>query len=132
MAPITTRYLGDPAKWPEWAEDITEVRTGPQDQLGVGSVFEYKWRGNDAKVDITHYESGRIIGIHNSQQRYEFFESFALRPVAAGTEVTMTMGFQPTGPLLGSLAVVLSPLKGLLLGRSLKGTLASLDRAVSS
>ena len=125
-------YLGDPAKWPMWAEDIAEVRTDAADKLGVGSVMEYEWRGNRMKADITHYESERIIAIHIPEKRYELFESFALRPADSGTEVTMRMEFQPTGFWMNALAVILSPLKGLLLGRSIKGTLAQLDRAASS
>ena len=125
-------HVGDPAKWPTWVEDVAEVRADAQDELGVGSILEYQWRGNDVKAEITHYESERIIGIHSSERLYEFFESFALRPANGGTEATMTIGFEPTAFWMQSLAVILWPLKGLLLGRPIKGTLAALGRAVSS
>ena len=129
---VVWSYLGDPTKWPTWTEDLAEVRTDPADKLGVGSVMEYKWRGNRVKADITHYESERVIAIHSSEKRYEFFESFALRPANSGTEVTMKLAFQPSVFWMNALAVILWPLNGLLLGRSIKGTLSQLDRAVNS
>ena len=84
------------------------------------------------QADITHYESEQVIAIHIPQKRYELFESFALRPANSGTEVTMRMEFQPAGFSMNALAVILRPLKGLILGRSIKGTLAQLGRAVNS
>ena len=31
---VVWSYLGDPTKWPTWAEDLAEVRADPESKLG--------------------------------------------------------------------------------------------------
>ena len=45
---------------------------------------------------IAAFETERVIGVASSETNYEFSEAIALRETGAGTEVTLTMGFEPT------------------------------------
>lgn len=118
---------GHPESWQRWIRDIEDVRV--DGELSEGTVVSYRWRGRDVTATVRPYEPGVRMGIQSSEKNYDFHESIALRDVGGRTEVTFTMGFTPTAWWMKAAAVLLSPFKGLVLGRSLNQELRALRDA---
>ncbi len=122
--------VGDVRAWPTWLKDVENVTY--EGELGVGTTVSYKWRGNDVSATVSAYEVGRRIGIESEEKSYDFHESISLHSTGRTTEVTFVMGFDPTGWWASSLAVLLFPVKGVLLGRPLKRELRTLKKTAET
>ena len=131
-ASVVWDLAGHPQAWQEWNDELADVRVDGDGALQRGSVVHYRWRGREVTADVTDYEEGRRLAIHSSQGSYEFRESFQLEPAGDRTTVTKTMGFTPTAWWARALAVLLIPLKPLVLGRPLKRELRTLRDAVAA
>jgi hypothetical protein len=118
---------GDPHAWATWGE-IRDVHV-MGGAIAEGSAITYRWRGREIEATISPFIDRERMGIQNTQRSYEFHEWIALRDLGDRTEVTFTMGFEPTAWWASMLAPLLSPFKALVLGRPLKKELRSLRDA---
>jgi uncharacterized membrane protein len=121
--------VGDVRGWNQWLTGISDVEL-VSDELAPGSEFSYQYRHKPVRATVDQYEEGRLIGISTSEKRYDFAESITLDPRGDQTEVTFTMGFEPTVWWASALSVLLIPVKGLMLGRPLRQELQDLKVAV--
>lgn len=124
-------YIGDVDSWPKWIDDMTDVEV-PEGGMAIGSQVTYKYRGTPTHPTIAAYEAGRTIGIQSSEDRYEFAETITLSPKGEQTEVSFTMGFQPTVWWMKLMAVALAPFRSTVLGRGMRKSMQSLKKAVES
>lgn len=121
---------GNPRAWPAWAPDMREVELSPHGAITPGSTVRFWTRGRESHATVTEYVEQRAFGFRSSEARYDFSESLTLTPAGSGTQVTMSMGFAPKGPLFTALALVAWPAKRWLLGSPLRKDLAALQAAV--
>jgi carbon monoxide dehydrogenase subunit G len=119
--------VGDPSAWRRWAGDIDDVQV--DGVLAVGTTITYRHRGRRVSVILTAYDDERLVEIAGSGRSYEMHESVALAPDDDATDVSMTMGFEPTAWWTRLLAPLVVPFKGLLLGRGMRRTVHALRRA---
>jgi len=119
--------VGDVRGWNQWLTGISDVEL-VSDELAPGAEFSYQFRNKPVRATVDHYEEGRLIGISTSEKTYDFAESITLDPRGDQTEVTFTVGFEPTVWWVSALSVLLIPIKGLMLGRPLRQELADLKR----
>ncbi len=119
--------VGDVREWDQWLTGISDVEL-VSDELAPGAEFSYQYRNKPVRATVDRYEEGRLIGISTSEKTYDFAESITLDPRGGQTEVTFTMGFEPTVWWVSALSVLLIPVKGLMLGRPLRQELADLKR----
>ncbi len=124
-------FVGDVRSWPKWLEDVTDVEV-PSSEMTEGTQLSYKFRGRETHPTITAYEQGQMLGIAASEKGYEFAESIALHPDGDQTEVSFTMGFEPTVWWMKGLAAALAPFKSTVLGRSMRKEMRSLKTAVET
>ena len=122
--------VGNPQSWETWIPDVTEVRIEGGGAPSVGTALSYTWRGKRQDTTVAAFETERVMGVASSQKNYEFSETIALRETFGGTEVTITVGFEPTVWWASFLAIFMPPIKGLMLGRPLRKELQALRVAV--
>ncbi len=122
--------VGDVRAWPTWLKDVENVTY--EGELGLGTAVSCKWRGKDVSTVIASFEDGKKIAIESEEKSYDFHESISLHSLGNSTEVTLVMGFNPTVWWASSLAMLLFPVKSLLLGRPLKKELRNLKQAAES
>lgn len=121
---------GDPRAWPAWAPDIRDVEVSPAGALAPGSTVRLRTRGSESHATVTEFVEHRAFGFRAAEPRYDFFESITLNPSGARTQVTLTMGFAPKGPVFSALALLARPFKRWLLGSPLRKDLEALRGAV--
>ena len=124
-------YVGDVRSWPKWLEDVSDVDV-QSGEMAEGTQLSYKFRGRETHPTITAYEQGQMLGIAASERGYEFAESIRLHSDGDQTEVSFTMGFEPTVWWMKGLAAALSPFKRTVLGRSMRKEMRSLKTAVEA
>lgn len=121
--------IGDPRRWTTWIKDVSDFELDT-DELGEGSELVYKYRGRPARATVERYEEGKAIEIGAIEKSWNFEESITLTPQGDRTEVTFTMGFDPTAGWAKAMATLLSPFKGPLLAKPLKRELQALKSEV--
>ena len=126
---VVWELVGDPHGWPAWADGIQDVTVSDEGPLGVGSEFSYTYRGKQVAARVAHLVDGSAFGFATSQGWYEFSESIALEARDGRTAATFTMGFEPTTWWGRALATIITPLRSVVLGRSLRQGLRSLKEA---
>ena len=124
--------VGDPQSWGEWVPGLTDVQIEGGGAPAEGAGLSFTWRGKRQETKVAAFEAGRTIGIAGTEKNYEFSETLALRETFGGTEVTVTIGFEPTVWWASFLAMFMFPVKGLTLGRPLLKMLNSLRAAVEA
>ena len=124
--------VGDPQSWGKWVPGVTDVQMEGAGAPAVGAGLSYIWRGERQDTKVAAFEAGRTIGIASTEKNYEFSETIALRETFGGTEVTVTIGFEPTVWWASFLAMFMFPVKGLTLGRPLLKMLNALRAAVEA
>ena len=124
--------VGDPESWETWIPGLTEVRIEGGGAPSVGTALSYAWRGKRRDTTVAAFETERVIGVASSEKNYEFSETIALRETFGATEVTITVGFEPTVWWASLLAIFTLPIKGLMLGRPLRKALQALRTALGA
>ena len=124
--------VGNPQSWGTWIPDVTEVRIEGDGAPSVGTGLSYGWRGKRQDRTVAAFETERVIGLASSEKRYEFSETIELREVVEGTEVTITMGFEPRAWAGLLAAIFMLPIKGLMLRGRLMKELRALRAAVEA
>ena len=124
--------VGNPQSWGTWIPDVTEVRIEGDGAPSVGTGLSYARRGKRRDTTVAEFEMGRVIGVASSEKSYEFSETIELRETVEGTEVTITMGFEPRAWVGVLAAVLMLPIKGLMLRRRLMKELQALRAAVEA
>ena len=81
---------------------------------------------------IAAFETDRVIEVASSEKNYEFTETIRLSDTFGGTQVTITKGFAPTVWWASVLAILVLPVKGLILGRPLLKELQALKGALEA
>lgn len=128
-APEVWKFVGNPESWADWIPDVQDVEV-EGGEFGAGSVVSYTWRGNWQRANVSRFDPGRSWEIRSSEQNYDFHEDITIESVEAGTQVTLTMGFDPTVWWVRVLSVLLLPVKRWVLGRPLRKELSALKTAV--
>lgn len=126
-AAVVWALVGDPRAWPQWAGDLDDVQV--HGELDVGTKITYTYRGRSVAVTLTAYEHERLVEIAGSEESHGMRESIALHADDAATEVSITMGFEPTARWARLVAPLFVPFTGVLLGRGLRRSLHALRRA---
>ena len=124
--------VGDPRSWGDWLPGMTDVRLEGEGAPSVGAALSYGWRGKRQDTTVAAFEVERVIGVASSEKNYEFSETIALRDTFGGTQVTVTLGFEPTVWWGSFLAILMFPVKGLVLGRGLRKMLVALRATVEA
>ena len=124
--------VGDPQSWGEWIPGLTDVRIEGGGAPSEGARLSYAWRGRRQETTLAAFEAERVIGVASSEKNYEFSESIMLRETGVGTEVTITMGFDPTVWWASFLAMFVPPIKGLMFGRPLRKMLDALRASLEA
>jgi len=124
------KLVGEPRSWPRWAAEVADVSL--DGELGEGAIASYAYRGRPVTATITGYDPGRLLAIATAGPSYELRESIALTENGGSTGVSITMAFAPTRWWGRALALLLTPVSRLLLGRSLRRSPASLKSAAES
>ena len=123
---------GDPHAWGKWIKGITDVKSEESGTLAAGKALSFAERGKARNMTVIEYEAGRIIRLGSTQKGYDFNETIALVESAGATEVTLTMGLEPTVWWASFLALFMQPINGLVIGRPLRKTLQALSAALES
>ena len=121
---------GDPQSWGKWIEGVTDVQVEDGGALAAGKALSYAWRGKTQNTTVIEFEAGRMIRVGSAEKNYDFNETIAVVEAGGATEVTMTVGFDPTVWWASFLAVFMLPFKGILLGRPLRKQLQTLSRVL--
>jgi uncharacterized protein YndB with AHSA1/START domain len=129
-AEVVWTLVGDPAAWPRWAGDLDDVRV--HGELAVGTTITYRYRGRGVAVTLTRYQPTTLVEIAGSEKSYELRESIALNAGDGATTVSITMGFEPTATWTRLVAPLFVPLKGVVLGRSLRRSLHALGHTAEA
>ena len=121
--------IGDVRAWPRWLSDVSDVHVDGT-QLSEGSEVTYRYRDRPTTATISNYVEGRTIGISTREKRYDFAESLTVHPSEDGSEVLFRMQVDPTAKWMRALAAAVTPIKGLLMGPSMRKELHALERAL--
>ena len=130
--PEVWALVGDPQSWETWIPDVTEVRIEGGGAPSVGTGLSYARRGKRRDTTIAAFETDRVIEVASSEKNYEFTETIRLSDTFGGTQVTITKGFAPTVWWASVLAILVLPVKGLILGRPLMEELQALKAALEA
>lgn len=122
--------IGDVRAWPRWLGDISDVHL-EDGELSEGSEVTYHYRDRPTTATISTYVEGRTIAISTREKRYAFAESLTVHPSGDGSEVLFRMRVDPTAAWMRVLAAVVTPIKGLLMGPSMRKELRGLERALN-
>ena len=98
----------------------------------IGPCLSYARRGKRRDTTIAAFETDRVIEVASSEKNYEFTETIRLSDTFGGTQVTITKGFAPTVWWASVLAILVLPVKGLILGRPLMEELQALKAALEA
>ena len=122
--------VGDPLTWERWIPGVTDVRLEGGGTPSEGASLSYTRRGKRQEPTVAAFEAELVIGIRGSEKNYEFSQTMSLGETFGGTRATLTMEIAPTAWWVSILAILMLPVKGLMIGRPLRKTLEGLRAAL--
>jgi carbon monoxide dehydrogenase subunit G len=124
-------YVSDMSNDPEWHTDMLEVRASGAGPIGVGTIFDLKFKPfmgqSQGKATISEFQSGKRVVLKGQMGKFAPTITLAFEPSGSGTRVTRTVDMVPPG-----LMRVMSPIMKSMMSKQNAGFLANLKRLLES
>jgi carbon monoxide dehydrogenase subunit G len=124
-------YVSDMSNDPEWHTDMLEVRPSGMGPIGVGTVFDLKFKPfmgqSQGTATISEFQPGKRVLLKGQMGKFAPTVTLAFEPDGSGTRVTRTVDMVPPG-----LMRVMSPIMKSMMSKQNAGFLANLKRVLES